>query len=88
MSRTLANRLKRLEAKSRVRRAFRPIIFTLYDEDEADIVGLTDLQTCIVRRWQDSDLGVYARRASAALGNAGIMCARYAPERNIPDATA
>jgi hypothetical protein len=85
MRRGLTSRLKRLEAKRHNRTCKRLVIFTV-DADEApgELVGLTDLRTTVARLWTDSDFGAFAYRASAALGHARIMCARYAP-RTAPE---
>lgn len=78
MSRGLAARLKRLEAKRRNRRSFAPIIFALYgDEGGGEIVGLSSFGSEVSRLQSDACLATFAERARAALGRARIMIALY-----------
>ena len=101
MSRALATRLKKLEAKRHNRRFKRAIIFTLYpDENAGEIVGLHNHRDDCHRLFGEKCLTAFAARASAALGGARIMLARYAtpeplgvvleptPEGNAHDAYA
>ena len=89
MRRGLTSRLKRLEAKRLNRTGKRLVIFKIHDDEaQSELVGLTDLRECVDRLWTDTDFDTFAHRASRVLNGARVLIARYAPERNDPDAFA
>ena len=79
MSRALATRLKKLEAKRRNRRFKRTIIFALYPEEEAgEITGLQNGRDNVPRLFGEACLTAFADRAARAMNGARIMWATYA----------
>ena len=80
MSRALATRLKKIEAKRRGNRRIAPIIFGLFDDEGGgEVIALTNNGDTVDRLYGETDLGAFAHRASAVVGGAPILLAVYPP---------
>lgn len=88
MTRALATRLKKIEAKRQVRRVFSPMIFTCYaDEVAGDIVALSNGRDRIERLYGESDLGAFAGRVGGLLCAPGLpvlLCGHHAEPEAFP----